>query len=90
DNSSIAPFNNLSNQIFTHGEWRFRPKTAMFYDANAAFLHYTQIGQSFNDLQNSTPFRTKFGITGLVTPRFSFLAAAGWGASFVDVSNNPK
>jgi hypothetical protein len=90
DTPSAAPFNTFNNTLFTHGEWRFRPKTSVFYDANAAFTTFTQKGQSFNDLQNSTPFRTKLGFSGLLTPRFSLLVAAGWGASFVDVSSNPK
>ena len=88
DNSTNAPFNTLNNAFTTRGDWRFRPKTSLFYDANTTFATFTQKGQAASDLQNSTPFRTKLGITGLVTPRFSFLAAAGWGASFVDVPSN--
>lgn len=90
DNSSNAPFNSLNNAISTRGDWKFRPKTSAFYEANAAFVTFTQKDQAFNQLSNGTPFRTKLGISGLVTSRFSFLAAAGWGASFLDTSANPN
>ena len=88
DNSSSAPFNNISNNLSTRGEWRFRPKTALFYEAGTSFLTFTQRSLAFNQLNNATPFRTKLGLSGLVTSRFAFLASAGWGASFVDTSSN--
>ncbi len=88
DNSAAAPFNNISNNLATRGEWRFRPKTSIFYEAGTSFLTFTQRTQAFNQLNNATPFRTKLGLNGLVTSRFAFLASAGWGASFVDTSSN--
>src|ERR1019366_6515888 len=90
DTPSSAPYNNINNTIFTRGEWRFRPKTSLFYEANTSFLAFTDKANAVNELDNATPFRTKLGLSGLFTPRFALTAAAGWGASFVDTTNNKQ
>ncbi len=78
-----APFNNLQNTIFTRGSWRFGPKSAFVYDGNFTFVNYTQKTQAINGLFDSTPLRSRIGLSGLVGPRFGLLAMLGYGASFV-------
>jgi hypothetical protein len=82
------PFTNLTHQAFTRGRWRFRPRSALIFDATADFFYYTNtLAAEQKGLVQSTPFRTRFGFSGLVTERFGVLALLGWGASFDRVLN---
>ncbi|HKQ70710.1 MAG TPA: hypothetical protein VJT73_15295 [Polyangiaceae bacterium] len=77
-----AQFRNLSNaynQVNTRGRWRFLPRTAFLFDANAGFIRYNQ-GPTLQ--LPSDPVRARIGLNGLVSPSFALLAMVGWGASF--------
>jgi hypothetical protein len=85
------PYSNFSNQAYTRGRWKFRPRTALVYDASIAFFHYDNTvaaGANAGDagavspLLNSTPVRSRIGMSGLITPRLSFLGMVGYGGSF--------
>jgi hypothetical protein len=78
--------------VYTRGRWKFRPKTAFLYDATTSFASYTDTtaGQgTLTPLHSSTPVRTRIGINGLITPRLSFLAMAGYGGSFFTPASDP-
>ena len=84
-----APFNNLQNTIFTRGQWKFGPKTAVIYDGNFAFVNYQQQDQAFNGLLDSdAPSHRKLGLSGLIGSRFGLTAFAGYGGSFVNTGGN--
>jgi hypothetical protein len=76
-----VPFTNYQHEISIRDRWRFRPRTALFHDTSIGFVTYPNKSRSANLLQDSTPLTTRFGITGLLTPRFSLLAAAGYGTT---------
>jgi hypothetical protein len=77
------PYDNLVNNLYTRGRWKFRPRTALVYDANFNFTSYAnQSEANAVGLVNSTPVRTRIGLNGLVTDRFTVTAMVGWGASF--------
>jgi hypothetical protein len=77
-------FTNYTHQAFVRGRWRFRPRTALVYDATLGWNLYAFPGNASNlGLVESTPVRTRIGLTGLITDRFALLAMIGWGASFV-------
>lgn len=85
------PYASYTNQAYTRGRWRFRPRTALVYDFGIGFAHYenTEAGGAnagtagaITPLLNSMPVRTRIGINGLVTPRLSFLGMVGYGGSF--------
>jgi len=78
-------FNNISQEAFTRGRWKFRPRTAILYDATLRFINYTNTPPGL--LQNSTPLRARIGLNGLITPRFSLLGMVGYGASFYSTSS---
>ncbi len=81
------PFSNVTNEVVTRGRWRFRPRTALIYDANFRFVSYTNsVLAQTQGLDNSTPLRARIGLNGLVTDLFALLALVGWGASFFDTS----
>jgi hypothetical protein len=82
-------FNNVVHDVYTRGQWAFRPRTALIYDATLGFFNYTN-RQSTLVLQDSTPVRARLGLNGLVTSRLSVLVLGGWGASFFDTSVGPQ
>jgi hypothetical protein len=87
ESSGGQPFNNITHEAYTRGRWKFRPRTALIYDATLRFLSYGNSDQAAaQGLTNSTPVRTRIGLNGLITDRFAALALIGWGASFYDTS----
>lgn len=76
---SAQNFNNYRHEFYTSGRWRFLPRTALVYNGSYWL-------QQYNDptpgLANSRPLRTRIGLSGLITDRFSVLALVGWGSSF--------
>jgi hypothetical protein len=86
-------YDNYLHQVFTRGRWRFRPRTALIYDASLGFSTYTNGAQALLvGLENSTPVRARVGLNGLITDRFAALAMVGWGATFLDqnISAQPQ
>jgi hypothetical protein len=89
ESSQFSQLTNIQNSITTRGRWRFLPRTALMYDASFGFVTYMGAAP---DAQGgklpSHPMRARLGINGLITPNFSILAMAGWGASFYSASSN--
>lgn len=79
-------FNNQTHSVETRGRWKFRPRTALLYDASASFRNYSDAERAATTLHSSTPARARIGLNGLITPRFSLLAMAGYAATFFDTS----
>jgi hypothetical protein len=82
EESNGAPFTNVTHEVSVRNRWRFRPRTALFHDTSLRFINYPNAARALNYLNDSTPLRTRFGVTGLVTDRFGVLLAAGYGATF--------
>ncbi len=78
-------FNNITHEAMTRGRWKFRPRTAILYDATLRFINYSNANVP-GGLQNSTPVRARVGLNGLITPRLALLAMVGYGASFYSTS----
>jgi hypothetical protein len=88
ESSAGVGLDTLTHQAFTRGRWRFRPRTALLYDATLDFLSYSNSDQALQlGLVDSTPVRARIGLSGLVTERFSTLLMVGWGATFEDSSS---
>ncbi|MBX3259984.1 MAG: hypothetical protein KIS78_04045 [Labilithrix sp.] len=77
-----VPYSNLTHEVFVKNRWRFRPRTAVFHDTSLRFINYPNADRALNYLNDSTPIRTRLGVTGLLTERFGVLLAAGYGATF--------
>jgi hypothetical protein len=93
ETTSGKPYDNMTHEGFTRGRWRFRPRTALIYDASFRFISYVNADQAFAlGLVSSTPVRARIGLNGLVTDRFAAMALVGWGASFYDqkISAQPQ
>jgi hypothetical protein len=85
EESAGSPYDNTTNEAYTRGRWRFRPRTALIYDADFRFINYANASQALaGGLVSSDPIRARLGLNGLVTDRFAVLVMAGWGASFYD------
>jgi hypothetical protein len=93
ETSEGRPYDNLTHEAYTRGRWAFRPHTALIYDATLRFVSYPNASEGATALlQSSEPIRTRIGMNGLITDRFSVLAMIGWGASFYNnaVPNQPQ
>lgn len=82
EESQGVPFTNISHTISERNRWRFRPRTALFHDTSLSFVSYPNADRSVLYLNDSTPVRTRAGVTGLVTERIGTTLAAGYGATF--------
>jgi hypothetical protein len=82
EESNGVPYTNFTHELSVRNRWRFRPRTALFHDTTLRFTSYPNAARALNYLNDSTPVRTRFGVTGLVTERFGLLLAAGYGATF--------
>jgi len=82
EQSNGVPYSNITHEIIVKNRWRFRPRTALFSDTSLRFINYPNADRALNYLNDSTPLRTRFGLTGLLTERFGALVAAGYGATF--------
>jgi hypothetical protein len=90
EESPGQPYDNTTNELYTRGRWRFRPRTALIYDATFRFVSYANSAEANAvGLFNSTPVRARIGLNGLITDRFSLLTLVGWGASFYDTTALP-
>jgi len=79
ERSPANDLNNVRHEIYTRGRWRFLPRTALIYDGNLSFIRY---GKNTPGTSDSTPLRTRIGVSGLITDRTALTLMAGWGASF--------
>lgn len=83
ENTQGAAFTNMTHEISFKNRWRFRPKTAVFTETALSFVSYPNAGRSVLALNDAIPLHTRAGINGLLTPRLSVLAAAGYSATFL-------
>lgn len=77
-----APFSNVQHEVSVRDRWKFRPRTALFSDTSLRFVSYPNADRALTYLNDATPLRTRFGVTGLVTERIGTTLAAGYGATF--------
>ena len=85
-----VPYSSMTHELSVKNRWRFRPRTALFTDTTLRFISYPYASRALNFLNGSSPVRTRFGMSGLVTERFSTLLAVGYGASFFDQPASPS
>lgn len=82
EESNGVGFNRINHEIAERNRWRFRPRTALFHETMLWFVNYPNAQRVFNYLDDSTPLRTRIGLTGLITDRIGTTLAAGYGATF--------
>lgn len=81
EQDAFQGLNNTHHYVNTRGRFRFLPRTALLYDAEYGWIRYSNEDTDRNDAET---VRSRIGINGLVTTRFSLLALAGWSASFYE------
>lgn len=73
--------------------WRFFPKTALVLEAQGAITHYPLAGITIRSPQLNA-LRVMAGMQGLVTPKLTVVAKAGYGNTFavypIAVASNPN
>lgn len=90
EESNGVPYSSITHEISAKNRWRFRPRTALFSETSLRFINYPYAERASNYLNDSTPLRTRFGLTGLVTDRIGTLIAAGYGATFFQNPEAPS
>lgn len=90
EQSNAVPFTNLTHEFSERSRWRFTPRTSIFQDSTFRIISFPYANRSLSTLNGSTPVRTRIGLNGLITTRFSTLLALGYGASFYDNSSDPN
>lgn len=90
EESNGVPYSNITHEVGVKNRWRFRPRTALFSDTTLRFINYPNALRASNYLNDSTPLRTRFGVTGLITDRFGTLLAIGYGATFFKNPDAPS
>jgi hypothetical protein len=76
-----ANYRNLDFEL--NGRWRFLPKTAVVVDTNFQDRTYVNTGNA-----QALLFRAQAGLAGLLSPRVSVVAKAGWAKDFGQSSGN--
>jgi hypothetical protein len=91
ERNQAAGFDNGTHEASTRGRWRFRPRTALIYDATLRFISYNDANRAaLQGLVGSTPVRTRIGMNGLITDRLGILLLVGWAASLYDTGPNAQ
>lgn len=79
--ASFRHYDNVRHAVNTRGRWKFYPRTALIYDAQASWIDYMSSEPPRNGGQI---IQSRLGLNGLVTNQFSLLAMAGWAATYFD------
>lgn len=77
-----VPYSSLTHEIFFKDRWKFRPRTAVFSEAALDFVDYPDAQRASFYLNDSTPLRTRAGLTGLLSDWFGATLAGGYSATF--------
>ncbi|WP_156865113.1 hypothetical protein [Pajaroellobacter abortibovis] len=84
-------YNNLSQQLVTQGQWKFRPRTSLVYDGMFGYSRYiADRSQHYLWLPDTIPIRTRLGVMGLLTHSLGIYAVAGYGAMLSTANENKK
>lgn len=90
EQSNGVPYSSLTHEILVKDRWKFRPRTALFSEASVGFVNYPQANRAVFNLDDSTPLKTRAGLTGLLTNWFGLLATAGYSATFLKDSRQQQ
>jgi hypothetical protein len=80
EKAGFSYLNNYQPNVNMRGRWRFLPRTAVLYDGSYTWVHYPNASAQ-ND---GSILRSRIGLNGLISTRFSLLAMIGWAGTFYD------
>jgi hypothetical protein len=79
EKDDFKDLNNLQHQVNMRGRWRFFPRTALLYDGSWTWIDYSNNRTTERD---GSVVRSRIGLNGLITTRWSLLALVGWAGTF--------
>ncbi len=79
EKSAFQYLNNFQNQVNVRGNWRFLPRTSLLYDGSYTWINYANNSTTERD---GAIVRSRIGMNGLITNRWSLLAMVGWAGTF--------
>src|SRR5205814_10107778 len=84
---------NMTHDGMLDISWKWLPKTALFLQGGAAYVHYFKPdapGSTMTDpREDSTQVRGLLGLRGLLTPKTTLNLQAGYQTAFYQTSSNP-
>ncbi len=85
EKQAFRSLNNFQNQVNVRGNWRFLPRTALLYDGSYTWIDYADNRTTERD---GAIVRSRIGMNGLITNRWSLLAMVGWAGTFYNSKSN--
>ena len=79
EKANFRYLNNIQHQANMRGNWRFLPRTALLYDGSYTWIDYANNSTTERD---GAVVRSRIGMNGLITDRWSLLAMVGWAGTF--------
>lgn len=76
----------MGHDLMLDGSWRWLPKTALFLQAGVGYYQYLDDQAEAAGKKNSIPYRALAGLRGLVTPKLTMVASAGFSDAVYDSS----
>jgi len=79
EKTNFRYLNNFQHQVNLRGNWRFLPRTALQYDGSYTWIDYTN---NHTTQRDGDVIRSRIGMNGLITNRWSLLGMVGWAGTF--------
>jgi len=79
EKTNFQQLNNFQHQVNVRGNWRFLPRTALLYDGSYTWIDYST---NRNTERDGEVVRSRIGMNGLITNRWSLMALVGWAGTF--------
>jgi hypothetical protein len=76
----------MGHDLMLDASWRWLPKTALFIQGGVGYYQYLNDQAEAAGKKNSIPYRAVAGIRGLVTPKVTMTASAGFADAVYDES----
>jgi hypothetical protein len=76
--------NRMAHDGMLDVSWRWLPKTAIFFQASAGYIHYLSSSAEAAGKSNSIPYKVLGGLRGLITPKLTLAAGVGYADAIYD------
>jgi len=88
EGDSFQAATSLEHGIGAGWSWRFFPQTAFLYDLDVKLTSYPNESAEGPLLSGNTRIRTRLGVNGALTQRFSLLAMVGYGVGLYQTGDD--
>lgn len=79
EDRGFSALSNLKHGVHLGGQWKFLPRTSLFYKGSYSYLTYPNAGVA---KVAGAPLSSRIGLNGLMTDHFGVLVSVGWKSLF--------